>query len=207
MAFRLIPKDESFFDLFEQAANRLVTAAGVLVEATGKSETLPENAKRLERLEHDADQLTHELVEKVNRSFITPFDREDIYSLATELDDVMDLIEATTERFILFKVQQVLPQAQEIAKVIQQQTQELQRVMPQLRRLKRDSIMPHCVEINRLENVGDRLLRDAMASLFDGRYDPLTVIKWRELYELMEQATDKCEDVANTIEGIVLKNA
>ena len=207
MAFRLIPKDESFFDLFEQAADRLVTAADVLVEATGKSETLPENAKRLERLEHDADQLTHELVEKVNRSFITPFDREDIYSLATELDDVMDLMEATTERFILFKVQQVLPQAQEIAKVIQQQTQELQRVMPQLRRLKRDSIMPHCVEINRLENVGDRLLRDAMASLFDGRYDPLTVIKWRELYELMEQATDKCEDVANTIEGIVLKNA
>ena len=207
MAFRLIPKDESFFDLFEQAADRLVTAAGVLVEATGRSETLAENAKRLERLEHDADQLTHELVEKVNRTFITPFDREDIYSLATELDDVMDLMEATTERFILFKVQQVLPQAQEIAKVIQQQTQELQRVMPQLRRLKRDSIMPHCVEINRLENVGDRLLRDAMASLFDGRYDPLTVIKWRELYELMEQATDKCEDVANTIEGIVLKNA
>lgn len=207
MAFRLIPKDESFFDLFEQAANRLVTAAGVLVEATGRPETLAENAKRLERLEHDADQLTHELVEKVNRSFITPFDREDIYSLATELDDVMDLMEATTERFILFKVQQVLPQAQEIAKVIQQQTQEIQRVMPRLRRLSRDSIMPHCVEINRLENVGDRLLRDAMASLFDGRYDPLTVIKWRELYELMEQATDKCEDVANTIEGIVLKNA
>jgi len=207
MAFRLIPKDESFFDLFEQAANRLVTAAGVLVEATGRSETLADNAKRLERLEHDADQLTHELVEKVNRTFITPFDREDIYNLATELDDVMDLMEATTERFILFKVQQVLPQAQEIAKVIQQQAQEIQRVMPQLRRLSRDSIMPHCVEINRLENVGDRLLRDAMAALFDGRYDPLTVIKWRELYELMEQATDKCEDVANTIEGIVLKNA
>ena len=207
MAFRLIPKEESFFDMFEQAANRLVTAAGVLVEATARVETLPENAKRLERLEHDADQLTHELVEKVNRSFITPFDREDIYSLATELDDVMDLMEATTERFILFKVQQVLPQAQEIAKVIQQQVQQIQGVMPQLRRLKRDSIMPHCVEINRLENVGDRLLRDAMASLFDGRHDPLTVIKWRELYELMEQATDKCEDVANTIEGIVLKNA
>ena len=207
MAFRLIPKDESFFDLFEQAADRLVTAAGVRVEATGRPEKLAENAKRLERLEHDADQLTHELIEKVNRTFITPFDREDIHQLATDLDDVMDLMEATTERFILFKVQQVLPQAQEIAKVIQQQAQELQRVMPQLRRLKRDSIMPHCVEINRLENVGDRLLRDAMAALFDGRYDPLTVIKWRELYELMEQATDKCEDVANTIEGIVLKNA
>jgi len=125
MAFRLIPKDESFFDMFEQAANRLVTAAGVLVEATARVDTLPENAKRLERLEHDADQLTHELVEKVNRTFITPFDREDIYSLATELDDVMDLMEAATERFILFKVQQMMPQAQEIAKVIAQQAQQI----------------------------------------------------------------------------------
>ena len=206
MAFRLIPKEESFFDMFEQAANRLVTAAGVLVEATGRIEALPENAKRLERLEHDADQLTHELMEKLNQTFITPLDREDIHRLATDLDDVMDLMEAVTERFILFKIQRIMPQAQEIAKVIQQQTQELNRMLPQLRHLKRDSIMPHCVEINRLENVGDRLLRDSFVALFDGSYDPLTVIKWRELYELLEQATDKCEDVANTVEGIVLKN-
>lgn len=207
MAFRLIPKEESFFGMFEQAAQRLVTAAGVLVEATGHFETLAENAKRLERLEHDADQLTHELIEKLNRTFITPFDREDIHKLVTDLDDVIDLMEAATERFILFKVQRMLPQAQEIAKVIQQQVQEINRVMPQLRRMRRDSILPHCVEINRLENVGDRLLRDAFAALFDGSHDPLTVIKWRELYELMEQATDKCEDVANTVEAIVLKNA
>jgi len=105
MAFRLIPKEESFFDLFEKQTHRLVTAAGVLVEATARIDTLAENAKRLERLEHDADQLTHELVEKVNRTFITPFDREDIHQLATDLDDVMDLMEAATERFILFKVQ------------------------------------------------------------------------------------------------------
>ena len=207
MAFRLIPKEESFFDMFEQQAARLVTAAGVLVEATGRFETLAENAKRLERLEHDADQLTHELMEKLNQTFITPLDREDIHRLATDLDDVMDLMEAVTERFILFKIQQIMPQAQEIAKVIQQQTQELNLMLPKLRRMRRDSIMPHCVEINRLENVGDRLLRDSFATLFDGRQDPLTVLKWRELYELLEQATDKCEDVANTVEGIVLKNA
>ena len=207
MAFRLIPKEESFFDMFEQQAARLVTAAGVLVEATTRFETLAENAKRLERLEHDADQLTHELMEKLNQTFITPLDREDIHRLATDLDDVMDLMEAVTERFILFKIQQIMPQAQEIAKVIQQQTQELNRMLPKLRRMRRDSIMPHCVEINRLENVGDRLLRDSFATLFDGRQDPLTVLKWRELYELLEQATDKCEDVANTVEGIVLKNA
>lgn len=207
MAFRLIPKEESFFDMFEQQAARLVTASGVLVEATTRFETLAENAKRLERLEHDADQLTHELMEKLNQTFLTPLDREDIHRLAADLDDVMDLMEAVTERFILFKIQQVMPQAQEIAKVIQQQTQELSRMLPQLRRMRRDSIMPHCVEINRLENVGDRLLRDSFADLFGGSYDPLTVIKWRELYELLEQATDKCEDVANTVEGIVLKNA
>ena len=207
MAFRLIPKDQSFFDLFEQAAARLVTGAGILVEATERIETLGENAKKLERLEHDADLLTHELMEKLNRTFITPIDREDIHRLVTDLDDVIDLMEAATERFVLFKVQRILPQAQEIAKVVQQQVQEINRLMPQLRHLKRDSIMPHCVEINRLENVGDRLLRTAFASLFDGSQDALTVIKWRELYELLEQATDKCEDVANTVESIVLKHA
>lgn len=207
MAFRLIPKDESFFDLFEQAAARLVTAAGILVEATERFDTVGENAKKLERLEHDADGLTHELIEKLNRTFITPIDREDIYRLVTDLDDVMDLMEAVTERFILFKVQRILPQATEIAKVIQKQTEEINRLLPQLRRMKRDSIMPHCVEINRLENAGDRLMRTAFASLFDGSHDPLTVIKWRELYEILEQATDKCEDVANTVESIVLKHA
>ncbi len=207
MAFRLIPKDESFFDMFEQQAERLITGAEVLVQTTERFETIAENAKRLERLEHDADQLTHDLMEKLNRTFITPIDREDIYRLAVDFDDVMDLMEAVTERFILFKIQRVMPHAQEIAKVIQQQTQEINRLVPQLRRMRRDSILPHCVEINRLENTGDRLLRTAFASLFDGSHDPLTVIKWRELYGLMEEATDKCEDVANTIEAIALKHA
>ena len=207
MGFRLIPKEESFFDLFEAQVNRLVEASGVLVEATERFETLGENAKRLERLEHDADQLTHEIMERLNKTFITPIDREDIHRLATDLDDVMDLMEAVTERFILFKVQQMLPQAKEIAKVIQQQLQEMQRMIPHLRRMRRESIMPHCVEINRLENTGDRLLRTAFAALFDGSHEPLVVIKWRELYGLMEEATDKCEDVANVIESIVLKNA
>ena len=207
MGFRLIPKEESFFDLFEAQVNRLVEASGVLVEATERFETLGENAKRLERLEHDAGQLNHEIMERLNKTFITPIDREDIHSLATDLDDVMDLMEAVTERFILFKVQQMLPQAKEIAKVIQQQLQEMQRMIPHLRRMRRESIMPHCVEINRLENTGDRLLRTAFATLFDGSHEPLVVIKWRELYGLMEEATDKCEDVANVIESIVLKHA
>ena len=207
MAFRLIPKEESFFDLFEQLVGVLVNAAGVLVAATEHADMLPEHAKRLERLEHDGDQVTHEIMTRLNRTFITPLDREDIHGLTTDLDDVLDLIEAVTERFILYKVTTITPQAQQIAKVIQQQVQEIHQIMPKLRHLKREQILRHCIEINRLENAGDRLLRDSLGALFDGSRDALAVIKWRDLYTLLESATDKCEDVANVIEGIVLKNA
>ena len=206
MTFQLIPKEESFFDLFEQVANILLKSSALLVEATERIERLPEHAKRLERLEHDGDQVTHELMTRLNRTFLTPIDREDIHELSTALDDVLDLIEATTERFILYKITAMLPAAQRLAQVIHQQVNEIHRVIPKLRHLRHEHIMEHCVEINRLENAGDRLLRDAMAALFDGAADPLIVIKWRDIYTLLESATDKCEDVANVIEGIVLKN-
>ena len=206
MAFRLIPNEESFFDLFEQLTDILLKAAGLLVEATEHVETLPESAKRLERLEHDGDQVTHELMTRLNRTFITPIDREDIHELSTALDDILDLIEATTEQFILYKVTAMESGAPKLAHVIQQQVNEIHRVMPKLRHLRREHIMEHCVEINRLENAGDRLLRDSIAALFDGTPDPLAVIKWRDIYTLLESATDKCEDVANVIEGLVLKN-
>ena len=206
MAFRLIPKEEAFYDLFEQLTDVLRTAAGVLVAATSHIETLKENAQRLERLEHDGDLITHEIMARLNRTFITPIDREDIHRIGTDLDDVLDLMEAATERFILYKVASIRPKAPEIAKVIQQQVEEVHKMMPKLRHLRHERIMEHCIEINRLENVGDRLLRDAIAELFDGNPDPITVIKWRGLYELLEQATDKCEDIANTVEAIVLKH-
>lgn len=207
MGFRLIPKEEAFYDQFERAAGIVLTAAGLLVEATEHIEKVAEHARRMERLEHDGDQVLHDIMARLNRTFITPIDREDIHQLAAELDDVLDLIEETTERFVLFKVQAMSPTAKEIAQVILQQAEEIHKVIPKLRDMRHERIMEHCIEINRLENAGDRLLREAFASLFDGNPDPLTVIKWRELYELMERATDKCEDVANTIEGIVLKNA
>ena len=206
MAFRLIPKEESFFDLFEQLAEILRNASGLLVEATEHVELLPERAKQLERLEHDGDQITHELMTRLNRTFITPIDREDIHELATALDDILDLVEATTEQFILYKVASMAPAATKLAQVIQQQITEIHRVMPKLRHMRHEHIMEHCVEINRLENVGDRLLRDSIAALFNGTPDPLVVIKWRDIYTLLESATDKCEDVANILEGIVLKN-
>jgi predicted phosphate transport protein (TIGR00153 family) len=206
MAFRLIPKEESFFDLFEQLTGILVKAGGHLAEAMAHPEALKEHALRLERLEHDGDQVTHEIITRLNRTFITPFDRDDIHGLTTALDDVLDLIEAATERFVLYKITAMQPQAKEIATVIQQQLQQIEKIVPKLRHLRHEHIIEHCIEINRLENAGDRLLRDAFAALFTGTPDPIHVIKWRELYEFLETATDKCEDVANVIESIVLKN-
>ncbi|MBI2174252.1 MAG: DUF47 domain-containing protein [Candidatus Omnitrophica bacterium] len=207
MAFRWIPKEESFFDFFERISSILVQATGILVEATGNIATLAENAKRLERLEHDGDQITHEMIAKLNRTFITPLDREDIHRLGTELDDVLDLMEASTERFILYKVDTLRPEAQQIAKVIQQQVQQVHEMIPKLRHLRHEHILNHCIEINRLENTADRILRDSISQLFEGTPDPITVVKWRGLYELLEAATDRCQDIANTVEAIVLKNA
>jgi predicted phosphate transport protein (TIGR00153 family) len=207
MGFRLIPKEESFFDLFESASNNLLEAARLLAQTMERFDGVVENAKRMERLEHDGDQIIHDIMARLNRTFITPLDREDIHQLASALDDVLDFMEATTERFVLYKVNTVTSFAKELAQVIAKQVEEIHRIMPQLRRLRHQDILHHCIEINRLENAGDRILRDAMAALFDSQGNPLEVMKWRDLYELMESATDKCEDVAVVIEGIVLKNA
>ena len=207
MKFGLIAKEQAFFDLFERGAGILKEAADHLVKATEHFETLPEEAKELKRLEHEGDQVLHDIMARLNRSFITPIDREDIHKLASEMDDLLDLMEEAAERFLLYKVTSITPQAREIAKVIQQQVHQIQLVTPKLRDLRHERINEHLIEINRLENEGDRLLRKAIGALFDGTPDPIEVIKWRGLYELLEEATDKCEHVAITIEGIVLKNA
>ena len=207
MAFRLFRKEESFYDDFERSAEIVLAAAGLIVEATEHFEKIVDSAKRLKQLEHDGDQVLHDMMGRLNRTFITPIDREDIHQLAAALDDVLDLIEEVAERFVLYKVRTITPLAQQMAKVIQQQAQEIHKVIPKLRDLRHERVMEHCIEVNRLENTGDQLLREGLVALFDGTPDPLTVIKWRELYGLMELATDKCEDVANAIEGIVLKNA
>ena len=207
MGFRLIPKEESFFDLFEKASNNLLQAARLFVQTMEQFNGVAENAHRMERLEHDGDQIIHEIMARLNRTFITPFDREDIHQLASSLDDVLDFVEATTEHFILYKIKTVTPFAQEMAHVIAKQVEEIHWLMSKLRHMKQEEILKHCIEINRLENMGDRIKRNAVAALFDNESNPLEIMKWRELYELMEIATDRCEDVAVVIEGIVLKNA
>ncbi|MBI4355606.1 MAG: DUF47 domain-containing protein [Candidatus Omnitrophica bacterium] len=205
--FRLMPKETAYFDLFEKSAKNLIQAAQLLEETMKDYGRIQENANRLERIEHEGDQITHEIMAKMNRTFITPIDREDIHQLASALDDVLDFIEAVTERMVLYKIPRVTPQAQQIATVIRRQAEEINKVIPRLREMNHATIMEHCIEINRLENEGDRLLREAVVQLFDGGGNPLDVMKWRELYDLLETATDKCEDVAVAIEGIVLKNA
>lgn len=207
MRLSLIPKEQSFFNLFEQASGNVLEAGRLLVQTLEQFDGIVENARRMERLEHDGDQIIHDIMARLNRTFITPLDREDIHRLASALDDVLDFIEATTERFILYKITTVTPHAKELAGVIAKQTEQIHHVMPRLRLMRHQEIVQHCIEINRLENAGDRLLRDAVGALFEGQPNPLDVMKWRELYELMESATDKCEDVAVVIEGIVLKNA
>ena len=207
MRLRLIPRETGFFDLFERASNNLMVAARLLVETVDKFADLADNAQRMERLEHDGDQITHDILARLHRSFITPIDREDIHLLASALDDVMDFIEATTERFVICRVSQPNSHVKALARVISKQVEEIHQIMPQLRRLREDDILQHCIEINRLENEADSILRGAVAELFTSPDNLLDLIKWREIYDLMETAADKSEDVANVIEAIVLKNA
>ena len=205
--FRLIPKEVQFFEQFERSAKLLLTAGQLLQETVSDFQDLPAKAHRMERLEHEADQVTHEIMAKLNRTFITPIDREDIHQLATALDDVMDFIEGVTEHLILYKVKAIPPRFQALAKVVLRQVEEINRMIPRLTDLRHAEILDHCIEINRQENEGDRILREAVAELFDKGGDPLEVMKWRELYAMLETATDKCEDVAIVLEGIFLKNA
>lgn len=203
--FRLIPREEKFFDLFEKQATHIVAAARALRELAynyGNAEAL---AQQIEDLEHQGDALTHEMVKRLNTTFITPIDREDIYALASRLDDVLDLIDAVADRLLLYKIKEPTPGCREMADVIMKTAEETDLAVRCLRTLS-PFYHKHCIEVNRLENEADRLLRDLLAGLFETT-DPVEIIKWKELYETLESVTDRCEDVVNVIEGIVLKMA
>lgn len=204
--FRLIPREEKFFEFFDKAANNILEGAKVLVQMTDeRGADFQERWKRLEELEHVGDKLTHQIIRKLNRTFITPIDREDIHSLAVALDDVMDLIEASAARMSLYKIKQPTEEAGKLAQVILKSAEEIVKAVSNLERM--DDVMEHCIEINRLENMADEISREAIADLFDKGHDPMDVIKWKEIYETMEMATDGCEDVANIVESVALKSA
>jgi uncharacterized protein len=203
----LIPKNVKFFEMFGQSAKILEAAAKVLSEMMdGGADSIKSGAARLERLEHDADVLTHEILIALDKSFITPIDREDIHQLTVALDDCMDYMEAVTERMILYGLTEITPPMKGLVEVLVKQVAELNKVMPVISLLKYEKIIPHCIEINRLENLGDRIAREAVAELFKGDKNPLDVMKWRDIYDNLETATDMCEHVAGIIEGIVLKH-
>jgi predicted phosphate transport protein (TIGR00153 family) len=202
-----IPRDMEFYDLFEKETANLVVAGEKLVDLFKNYENVEEKAKELKDLEHKGDVITHEIIARVHRSFVTPIDSEDITLLAHSLDDVMDFIEAAGRTAWLYHIAQPTERARELARIVDKMTRKLNEVMPQLRhRDKFKWILKECVEINTLENEADDVQHAALAELFEAcRTDACEVIKWRELYGHLEDATDRGEDVANILEGVVLK--
>jgi len=204
--FKLIPTDEKFFEMFERSAELFQKGTVLLKEMASDNSKLKENAAKLERLEHDADSITHEVLVRLDKSFITPIDREDIHRLALVLDDCMDTMEAAVDHMVLYRIETLPAPVMELAVCLEAQAAQIVKLMPHLKGLKWDAIKPYCIEINRLENEADRVTRKALGDLFDGQTSPLDVIKWRDIYEMLEEASDKCEDVAGVVEGIVLKH-
>jgi len=206
--FPFIPREEKFFDLFQESAQNMVKAAQRLKEMVDTWEHVEGGVGEITELEHQGDTITHEIMARLHRTFVTPFDREDIALLANVLDDVTDFIHAAADAMLIYNVDRPGQRAQELADIIVQATEEVERVMPQLKkRIVLSQVLKRCVEINRLENVADRVYRSAMAELFADSTDIAHIIKWREIYEHMESATDRCEDVANVLEGVALKHA
>jgi predicted phosphate transport protein (TIGR00153 family) len=203
--FKLIPKEEKFFDMFSAMAENAHEASKLLrqmLESSGDSSDIANNIKSLE---HKGDRMVHDLMTKLNKTFIVPIDREDIHNLASKVDDVMDLIEAVARRILLFKIDQVREPAVHLSQVLQRSTSAIVAAVDQLHDGKR--VLDACIEINRLEDEADHIYHVALGNLFETETDPISLIKWKELFETLEAALDKCEDVANVIEGIVVKNA
>ncbi len=202
---RLIPKDTSFFEMFAAMSNNLIDAARALVDLFADYHNVESKIEDIRRIEHRGDEMTHSIMRKLNQTFITPFDREDIHTLASSLDDVVDFINAACARIVMYRITDPPAEAGQLARLILAQCEELEKAVSHLQ--KSDDVLRHCVEINRLENEADQVSRVAIARLFDHETNPITLIKIKELLEFLETATDKAEDVADVLETIVLKNA
>jgi predicted phosphate transport protein (TIGR00153 family) len=203
---KLIPNNNHFYKLFEKSAAYLEQGAATLTEAVANPDRFKEFATKLERIEHDADELTHDILVQLDKSFITPIDREDIHELVQALDDCLDTIESVTERMQMYRLAEPTDEAKQLASVIRQQAIQIQAMMPLIPGFKYEKVIPYCKEISRLESVADKVARDALGNLFSGSSDPLTVMKWKDIYDYLETATDKCKDVAGIVERIVLKH-
>jgi uncharacterized protein len=203
--FRIIPKDTSFFDMFAAMSNNLIDAARALVDLFADYRDVDAKIEEIRRIEHLGDEMTHSIMRKLNQTFITPFDREDIHTLASSLDDVVDFINAACARILMYRITDPPSEAGTLARLILAQAEELGKAVSNLQ--KSELVLARCVEINRLENEADQVSRVAIARLFEHETNPITLIKIKELLEFLETATDKAEDVADVLETVVLKNA
>jgi predicted phosphate transport protein (TIGR00153 family) len=202
---RLLPREEGFYRLFVNQADNILVGAKALLEMLSHYTGVPEQVQSIKAIEHNGDDIGHSILTKLNQTFITPFDREDIHELCSQLDDVIDLIDAAASRFVLYRVNSIRSGTIELVKVLVSATAE---VVEAVRALETpEKALKHCIEINRYENESDRLCRTLIAQLFDEERDPVQIIKWKEIFEVIETAVDKCEDVANVIEGVILKSA
>ena len=204
---KLFPKEIDFFEIFDRAALNVTKAANLLVALMENFDNLEARTKEIYEVEQEGDVLTHEIMKKLNKTFITPIDREDLHSLASSLDDVLDLIWGAVDRLSVFKVKESTAEAFKMSKDILATTEAMHKAIHKLKEKNYNHVQDYCIEINRLENMVDRDFRDALGKLFDEVKDPILIIKWKEIYEHLENASDKCEDVANVLEAIVLKYA
>jgi predicted phosphate transport protein (TIGR00153 family) len=203
--FSLVPKERQFFVLFREDMDNLRKAIELLREMLAASDGFPDFARRLKDIEHLGDDITHRIIRELNTTFITPFDREDIYALASSLDDVLDLVEETAETIVLDDIQAITPEAREMADILAQIGDEMVAAIDHLDA--RDSLAQHTVRIHDLENQGDRVTRQAMGALFRNVTDAIEIIKWKDVYALLEKTVDATEDIANILENVTIKNA
>jgi uncharacterized protein len=203
---RVIPREMKFFEMFVEMSSNLTTGARVLVELFQRHNDVVATVQKIKDIEHAGDDLTHALLKKLNQTFITPFDREDIHRLASSVDDVLDFINAAAERMMLYKIHNPPAEAGKLAEIIVRQSEELAAAMALLEK-DQEGVLAHCVKVNQFENEADAVCRGAIGKLFDTEKDPITLIKFKELFEVLEMATDKAEDAANVMEAVVLKSA
>ncbi|HEX6583868.1 MAG TPA: DUF47 family protein [Thermoleophilaceae bacterium] len=201
----LAPRDREFFDLFEEAGGNILRAAGLLEELLNEYPERTELAREILICEQAGDRITHDIIQRLNQTFVTPIDREDIYELASALDDVVDFTEEVADYLGLYKIEAPMSQAQDLARVLHLAARQIAEAMPRLRGFR--DITHYTVELNRLENDGDRIVREAIASLFDTGIDPMVVIRWKDIFERLEEAIDATEHVANILQGVVIKNS
>lgn len=206
MAFNFLPRDEQYFVLFEEAARNITESALMLKDLVNNFTAIEEKAARIRAFEERGDEITFQIISRLGKSFITPIEREDIFSIARELDDIVDLIDASASRLTTYAIDQPTDAAREFVDLIVHGSQELEKVLSLLHRKNVSQIRLPKMAVNKVEAEADRLLRRVVAALFTSGQDPLTVIKWKEIYETLEEVTDRQEGLANLIEGIIVKN-